>query len=352
MIETKSFVKTLITLPGLSGYEGPVSAVVADAWRPLVHDLSTSKLGSLHGFRKGAAPEPRPGILLMAHMDAIGMMVTRIVDGFIYFTGIGGIDIRILPGQIVTVHGRRDLPGVVVMPPAPLLPPGSGDKPVEMEHLMVDVGLSPADVTGLIRPGDLISFAQPPLELTGDTLAGHSMDNRVSVAAVTICLQELAQTAHAWDVWAVASVQEEVTLGGAKTSPFEIRPDLAVVVDVTFAKGPGVSNYRGFPLGKGVTLAIGPNIHPALHKAFKELAEKLDIPHVVEAAPRMSGTDAMGIQVVAEGIPCLVLGIPLRYMHTPVETVSLKDIERAGHLMAEFIAHLEPDFMKNISWED
>jgi putative aminopeptidase FrvX len=198
----------------------------------------------------------------------------------------------------------------------------------------------------------LISFAQPPLELTGETLAGHSLDNRASVAAVTLCLQELRQVNHAWDVWAVASVQEEVSLAGALTSPFEIRPDMAVAIDVTFAKGPGVSDFRGFPMGKGPTLGWGPNIHPALYNAFNELADKLDIPHSMEAMPRHSGTDAYGMQVVAEGIPTMVVSIPLRYMHTPVEVVALKDIARTGHLLAEFIARLEPDFVQKIHWEE
>jgi endoglucanase len=205
----------------------------------------------------------------------------------------------------------------------------------------------------LVRVGDLISFAQQPIELTEDLLAGHSLDNRASVASVTACLEELQQIQHDWDVWAVASVQEEETLGGAYTSPFKIRPDLAIAVDVTFARGPGSpSDYSTFPLGKGVTLGWGANIHPALYKAFKDLAEKLDMPAHDELMPRMSGTDAMGIQVVAEGIPTMVLSIPIRYMHTPVEVVSMKDIARAGHLMAQFIAGLPSNFMDILHWDD
>lgn len=352
MTDLSAFLKELISLPGLSGYEAPIREAIARTWQPLVDELSTSRLGSLHGLRRGCGSEPRPRILLSAHMDAIGLMVTQVKDGFLRFTEIGGVDPRILPGQQVTVHGRRDLPGVVVQPPEGLLPPGHGEKPVAMEYLYVDTGLLPEEVAQLVRTGDLISFAQPPLELPGETLAGHSLDNRASIAAVTACLDELAKTRHAWDVWAVASVQEEETLGGALTSPFDIRPDIAVAIDVTFAKGPGVNDYRGFPLGKGITLGWGPNIHPALYQAFKELADRLDIPNSLDAMPRMSGTDAMGMQVVAEGIPTMVLSIPLRYMHTPVELISMKDVIRAGHLMAEFIARLEPDFVQKISWDE
>lgn len=352
MTDLSAFLKELISLPGLSGHEGPVREAIARTWKPLVDELSTSRLGSLHGLRRGSAPEPRPRILLSAHMDAIGLMVTQVKDGFLRFTQIGGVDSRILPGQQVVVHGRRDLPGVVVQPSERLLPPGNGDKPVAMEYLYVDTGLLPEETARLVRTGDLISFAQPPLELAGETLAGHSLDNRASVAAVTACLDELAQSRHAWDVWAVASVQEEETLGGALTSPFDIRPDIAVAIDVTFAKGPGVSDYRGAPLGKGLTLGWGPNIHPALYKAFNAIADRLDIPHSMETMPRMSGTDAMGLQIVAEGIPTMVLSIPLRYMHTPVELIAMKDVIRGGHLLAEFIARLEPDFLDKIRWDE
>lgn len=353
MSEITPFLKQLLSLPGLSAYEAPVREAIAEVWKPLVDELITSRVGSLQGLRRGNGSEPRPSILLSAHMDAIGLMATSIREGgFLRFTQIGGVDARILPGQLVTVHARRDLPGVVVMPPERLLPDGHGDKPVDKPYLFVDTGLSVEEVKQTVRVGDLISFASSPNELPGDVIIGHSLDNRASIAAVTICLQELQHMTHTWDVWALASVQEEETLLGALTSPFEIRPDLAVAIDVTFAKGPGVTDYRGRALNSGVIIGMGANIHPAVQKSFTDLAEKLDIPHEMDLMPKMSGTDAMGLQIVAEGIPCAVLSIPLRYMHTPVEEVCLKDIQRTGHLLAEYIARLEPDFVSKIIWED
>jgi putative aminopeptidase FrvX len=362
MIELTPFLKKLLIQAGLSAFETPVREVIADAWRPLVDELTVSRVGSLHGLRYGAAPSPqgdgaaamdrRPRILLSAHMDAIGLMVTGSTDGLLRFTEVGGVDPRILPGQVVTVHGRTDLPGVVVQPIDRLLPPAARGKPVAIEYLFIDTGLPAEEVAQQVRVGDLASFAQLPLELTDETLAGHSLDNRASVAAVTLCLDELQNVRHAWDVWAVASSQEEESFAGAYTSPFEIQPDLAVAIDVTFAKGPGVNDFRGYPLGKGPTLGWGPNIHPALYKAFSDLADKLDIPHAMEAMPRHSGTDAFAMQVVAEGIPTMVISIPLRYMHTPVELVALKDISRTGHLLAEFIARLKPDFIQKIHWDE
>jgi endoglucanase len=286
-------------------------------------------------------------------MDAIGLMVTGIAEGgFLRLTAIGGVDARVLPGQPVTVHGLEDLPGVVVQPPARLLPPEIGNNPVPLEHLLVDVGLLPRKVNELIRVGNPISFAQPPLELTGETLAGHTVDNRASVAALTVCLEELQNRPHAWDVWVVATVQEETGLIGAYSSSYQLQPQIAIVVDTSWAKGPGANDWNTFPLGKGPTIMWGPNIHPALHKAFKELAEQLEIPHAVEITPLHTGTDAFATQVTAEGIPSIALGIPIRYMHTPVEVVAVKDIQRAGRLIAEFIGGLQPDFMDKVTWDN
>ncbi len=316
-------------------------------------ELSTSPLGSLHGLKKGRGDEPRRRILLMAHMDAIGMMVTRVVDGFIQISEARPIDPRVLPGQPVVVHGRNEIHGVIVQPPASLLPPSlSKDDVVGMSRLLIDTGLPSEEVNRLVRTGDLVSFAQPPLELSGTILAGHSLDDRASIAALTICLESLRNKQHSWDVWAVASVQEEETLAGASTSAFAIRPDLAVAIDVTFGKGPGSPNdYRTFPIGKGPTIGWGPNVHPGLYQAFKSLAEELDIKYSVELMPKSSGTDAVAMQVSAEGIPTMVLGIPSRYLHTPVEMVSMNDIQACGQWMAEFVARLDGDFLSNLNLE-
>jgi endoglucanase len=351
MTDLLTFLKQMLSAPGLSGHEGPIREIIKDAWQPLTDELSVSKLGSLHGLKKGEG-DPRRRVLISAHMDAIGMMVTEIVDGLLRITQIGGLDHRILPGQPVIVHGREELPGMVVQPPSFLLPDSVGDGPVEMQYLLVDVGLRPAETAEKVRVGDLVSYGQEPITLQGEALAGHTLDNRVSVAATTLCLEALQKQRHDWDVWAVASVQEEETLGGALTSPFDIRPDIAIVIDVCFAQGHGSKDWRSLPFGEGVGLGYGPNIHPALYDAFEAKAKALEIPYHKDLMPRMSGTDAMGVQVVAEGISCAVLGIPLRYMHTPVETVSLKDIRRAGRLMAAFIADLTPETLEEIRWEE
>jgi endoglucanase len=352
MTDLQPFLKKLISAPGLSGYETPARSLIQETWQPLVDEVTVSRLGSLHGLRCGKGAPPRPSILIAAHMDAIGLMVTGIEDGFLRLTGIGGLDPRVLPGQLVTVHGRQDLPGLVVPPMARLLPDTVQEGAAPIEYLLVDTGLLPEQVKSLVRIGDLVSFAQPPLDTAGETLTGHSLDNRASVVALTHCLELLQSRPHDWDVWAVATVQEEVGLFGAYTSTFQLHPALAVAVDVTFGSGPGSPSHKTYPLGKGPTLLWGPDVHPALHAGFKELADRLEIPYAVEVAPRHSGTDAFATQVTAEGIPSMVVSIPLRYMHTPVEMVSIKDITRTGRLLAEFIAQLDMGFMDRLTWDD
>jgi putative aminopeptidase FrvX len=351
MTEIKAFLKEMISLPGLSGFEEPIRKCIEKTWKPLSDEMEVSPVGSLHALKRGEGKEPRARILLAAHMDAIGFMVTTIEQGFLHFTEIGGFDVRLLPGQPVIVHGRKDLPGVIAQPPERLLPPDHGNEVVKIASLLIDVGLPENEVKALVQPGDIASYSQEPIEIGEDLLAGHSIDNRGSVAVVTACLDELQHLHHVWDVWAVATVQEEENCTGAATSPFEIRPRVAVAIDMTFAKSPGSEDYRSFPLGKGITIGWGPNVHPALSTDIQKLARELEIPFGMELMPRHSGTDAYAMQIVAEGIPTLVVSVPGRYMHSPIELVSMKDILRAGRLLAEWISRFEPDFASQLRWE-
>lgn len=356
MTDIFPFLKSLISVSGLSAYEAPVARLIEEKWKSLVDEISLSRLGSLHGLKRGKGKSPRPSILFAAHMDAIGLMVTRVSDGFIHVTEIGIIDPRVLPGTPVIVHatgGREleDLPGVIVMPPANSLPENAGKSAIALEYLLVDTGLTPREVSKRVHVGDLVAFNTEPIEMSGETVSGHSLDNRASIVALTICLEELQSKSHVWDVWAVATTQEEVTYGGAATSAFQIKPNIAIVVDVTFGKAPGVNDWESFELGKGATLGVGSNMHPFVRKTFEELAEKLELPYSIEAMPSTSSTDAEAIQLVAEGIPTMVISIPLRYMHTPVEMISLKDVQRTGRLLAEFAAVLEADYIDKIVWD-
>ncbi len=352
MTDIQQFLKKMISVSGLSGYEAPVRQVIEEAWRPLTDEITMSRLGSLHALKRGDGAEPRPGILIATHMDAIGLMVSRIVDGFLYVTEIGGIDPRVLAGQPVTVHGRESVPGIIIEPPSWLLPPDNQSGSISLENLLIDTGLPVRKVNDLIRIGDQVSFATEPFEMGKQFLAGHSLDNRTSVAALTHALDVLQTRSHAWDVWAVATVQEEETMAGAATSAFDLQPELAIAIDVTFGKGPGTPNEKAFGLGDGPVLGLGPNIHPGVHKAIKAAADRLEMSTQLEPLPRHSGTDAFALQVAQFGIPTMVISIPLRYMHTPLEVIHMKDVTRTGRLLGEFIAGLAPNFMETLSWDE
>lgn len=352
MTKSIEHLKRMISLAGLSGYEDPIRTEIKKTWSPLVDQTTTSKLGSLHALRKGIGKEPRNSMLIATHMDAIGLMVTRIDQEFLHVTQIGGIDPRVLPGQLVTVHGTEELQGIIVLPPAHTLPEKYHDGPVPLEHLLVDIGLTQRQVEQKVEIGDLVSFATEPTELGGNFIAGHSLDNRASVAVLTECLTQLQTRIHNWDVWAVATTQEEETLGGAFTSGFDIQPDIGVVIDVNFAKGPGAGGHSAFDMDKGPTFDWGPNTHPKLYHEFEKLAKQLEIKYQRSVYQRMSGTDAMALQIAGNGIPTMILGIPLRYMHTPVEMIQAKDIDRTARLLAEFICTLDEDFMNKLAFEE
>lgn len=345
--------KTLCATPGMSGHEHPVRDVIAGVWRDLADEVHVDALGSLTAIRRGKGRKPRPRVMIAAHMDNIGLMVADVNGEFVRVSAIGGIDARVMPGQPVTVHGRRDLPGQVVAPSDFLLPASVRGSVVPVDELLIDLGLSAADVARQVRIGDVVSFAQGQTSLNGGLLASPALDNRASVAAVTMCLESLSGRAHEWDVLAVATTQEEVGLKGALTAAFAHAPQLAIAIDVTFGSGPAARDFadRTYDLGKGPTIAFGPNLHPVVHKHLVDCAERGGFPYQTEPVAAHSGTDARAIQIAREGVPCALIGVPLRNMHTPVEVVHPQDVSTAGRLMADYIAGLGPDYLSRLARE-
>jgi endoglucanase len=286
-------------------------------------------------------------------MDQIGLMVTEIKAGLLRVTGVGGVDQRTLPGLTVTVHTQTgDLPGVVVLPPGHTLPEDLAGKGIPVKYLWVDTGLPEKQVNDKVRLGDLVSFSLPLQDMGSGYLTSPSIDNRAAVAALTETLKMLQNRQVGWDVWAAGTVQEEETLWGAQTSGFDLRPTLAVVVDVNFASGPGSPAHETYPMDKGPTFDFGPTTHQKLYESFEKLAKQHEIPYQRCVYPRSSGTDAERLQLVAEGIPTMIVGIPIRYMHTPVEMVQVKDIQRAARLLAVFIEQLDETFLDSLRWDE
>ncbi|MCY3779248.1 MAG: M20/M25/M40 family metallo-hydrolase [Chloroflexi bacterium] len=348
MYDPKEHLKRLVETHAPSGYEAPVAELLREEWAELVEDFEEDRLGSLIGIKRGAQNvEQRRKIMLAAHMDEIALMVRGIEDGFIYTHRVSGIDPRVMLAQTVLVHGKRELPGVVATMPPHLQTPADRKRYPPVGDLVVDVGLPAAEVDDLVRIGDLITVEGPMMELKGRKVAAKAMDDRCCVAVITACLELLRNMNHSWDVMAVATVQEEVGLRGATTAANHIEPDCAIALDVGFAEQPGVST--AIKLGGGPLMGIGANFHPKMVKRLQDIAAYYDIIWQADIIPARAGYDSWAIQVSRGGVPTALLGIPLRNMHSPVETLDLKDIERTGRLLAHFICALDEDFVDYLS---
>ena len=350
-MEIAELLKQLTEARGPSGYEAEIREIVREQFGQYADETRTDTLGSVIALKRGEGPEPRPTVMLAGHMDEIALMVKQIEKGFLHITQVGGFDPRVLLGQQVIVHGRRELPGVIVSVPPHFTDPSERDKTVPLDKLFVDVGLPPEQVDKLVRVGDLITPDGRCTELSDGWAASKAMDDRTAVAAIAICLEELTRLKHQWDVYAVATVQEEVGLRGAMTSAYGLAPTVGIAIDVTFGHQPGLSEAETIKMGEGPSIAFGPNIHPQVFDGLVTAAKAMELPHQIEPIPGRSGTDAWAIQISREGIPTGLLGIPLRYMHTPVETVVLKDVERTGRLLAGFIARLDDEFLDELTWK-
>ena len=345
MYNPKDHLQRLVETHAPSGYEAPVADLLREEWAALVDDFDSDRLGSLIGVKRGDGGGR--GIMLAAHMDEIGLMVREIVDGFIYAHRISGIDPRVMLAQPVLVHGKRPLPGIVATMPPHMLTKDDTKRYQPIEALVVDVGLPADEVAQLARVGDLITMDAPMIALKGRLAASKAMDDRACVAAITTCLELLRNMRHSWDVYAVATVQEEVGLRGATTAANYLAPHCAIALDVGFADQPGVSN--GGKMGGGPQLGIGANFHPKMVERLQEVADYHDICWQRDIMPARTGTDAWAIQVAREGVPTALLSVPLRNMHSPVETLDMKDVERTGRLLAHFICALDDDFVDYLS---
>ena len=287
--------------------------------------------------------------MLAAHMDEIGLVVTGYEPGgFLRFANIGGIDDRVLLAQRVVVHGRKDLPEVIGAKPPHIQEPGEQEKTVKMEDLFIDVGLEDEVLEELIAIGDMVTLAQQPVNLQNDRYAGKAMDDRAGVVVMYLCLEVLAKLSHSADVYAVATVQEEVGIRGATVSTYDIVPDIGIALDVGHGDIPGVPESDTLPLGKGPGIAIGPQVHPRIYDRLVEVAKEWNIPYSIEPCTTPRGTDAFAIQVTQAGIPTALISLPLRYMHTPVETLEWKDLEAAGRLLAMFICAIDSDYVEGL----
>lgn len=342
-MDLREHLTTLSELHAPTAHEGPIRDYLREYWREWVDTFEVDGMGNLIGIKRGRGKEPRPRLMLCAHMDEIALVVAEIRDGYLRTERINGIDPRTLQAKSVMVHGKRPLVGTVAaVPPHISRTSGAGRKKYPaLEEQWIDLGLPAEEVEELVSLGDYVTLDAQVIKLKGGLLAGKSFDDRASVAAVSFCLELLQKRLHDWDVVAVASVQEEKGRQGARTAAYYVQPDAAVALDVTFGKQPGINDDNAPTVGEGLTIGVGPGFHPGWQAWIQKLAGECDIPLQEDPISRAdSGTDAWAIQVAREGVPTSLLSIPIRNMHSPIETVSLKDIKRTGRLLAEIVTTL------------
>jgi putative aminopeptidase FrvX len=342
MAEIPSLLDKLLRAGAPSGHEGPAAAI----WR---EEASFAELGS-DGLGSSIARigENGPLLAVVGHIDEIGLVVTHIDEkGFLWFASIGGWDPQILVGQRVEVLSRDNaVPGVVGRKPIHLLGADQRKKVVELKGLHIDIGaLDRDEAAELVRVGDPAVIAAEPARLAGDRLVSRAMDNRlgayVALEALRRCHERRSLSGS---FTAIAAVQEEIGLYGARTSAFEVRPDLALAIDVTHATdAPGVEEKEigSHPLGSGPAIGRGSTLSPKVFELLVETAEEAGIEHTISASGRATSTDADAIQISRSGIPTGLVSIPLRYMHSPVELVDLGDLEATVELVAAFAARLD-----------
>jgi putative aminopeptidase FrvX len=336
----------LLTTPGPSGQERAAAAVWREAAKP-VGEVSSDVLGSSWVRVPGTAGGP--SLALVGHIDEIGVVVTHLGDdGLAALRPIGGFDPHVMLGQRVDVLARGgSVPGVVGSR-FQKRKRGEDRKPLDHDDLFLDVGAKDGDeLRELMRPGDVVVWHGAPLALRGERLASRSFDNRIGCYVALEAARRIGERGGGpGDVIAVAAVQEEVgDYAGARTSAFAVEPEVALAIDVTRAtdiRGGDHDEEGKIVLGGGPTLTRGPSMHPDVFELLHETAEAEGIPFAIEVSRGYTWTDADAVYLSRRGVPTGLVSIPLRYMHSPIETVDLGDIEGAIRLIVAFALRLEP----------
>lgn len=339
--------RQLLTATGPSGYERAPAKVFAEACASFA-DVHTDVMGTVTARVKGTGDGP--SVAIVGHIDEIGLMVTHVDDkGFLGFAGVGGWDPTILVGQRVEVSTRDGLvPGVVGKKPIHLLSQDERKKVPEMKDLHIDIGAKDGDeARSLVRLGDVAVISGEPVELRHDRVVSRSLDNRLGCYVAYEAARLVAEAGGApGDVIAVAAVQEETGSAGAGTFAHRERPDVAIVIDVTHATdAPGIDQreHGMATFGSGPAIERGTILHPAVFELLHDTAEAESIPFTVAASAGRTWTDADAIYLSRVGVPTGLIGLPLRYMHSPVEMVQLDDVANSAKLCAAFAQRLAAD---------
>lgn len=333
----KETTRELCALSGPSGFEEAVARRAKELLEPLVDEICSDSMGNVLALRRCGKPGVRQ-LLLDAHLDEVGFIVTEVAEGFLKFSALGGLDERTLPGREVRVLAPEGpLYGVVACLPPHVLTAEQKEQAVEIKNLFIDLGLSQAEAEKRVPIGTPGVFEGPMFDLQGDNFVSKALDDRICAAVVLQVLENLKGEELPCDLAVMFSAQEEVGLRGAAPGAFRLAPDWCIAVDVTHARTPDAPKGETFEAGKGCTVGVGPNANRAMTKAIMDVAKEQEIPYSVEVMPRSSGTNGWAIQITRQGVATAIVSVPVKYMHSPVEAASLADAEAAADLITAFI---------------
>lgn len=342
-----AFLKELVEAPSPSGFEQPAQRIVRRVLEPVADELRTDVMGNVIARITGPGEDP-PRVMLAGHCDEIGFMIKHIDEnGFLFFAPIGGVDAHLVPGQRVYVHAASGpILGVVGKKPIHMLETKDRETVVKLKSQFIDIGCADkAEAERLVAIGDPATFAVGLERLQGDRVISRAFDDKMGAFVVARVLQEVRlRGPAAVDLHVVSTVQEEIGLRGGTTSAYGINPDIGIAVDVGFATDYPEMDKKEigeFRIGKGPIISRGPNINPTLFELLVDTARAGNIPYQVMGAPRGTGTDANVMQLSRGGAATALVSVPLRYMHTPVELLSLQDLEHTIQLLASLIYRIE-----------
>lgn len=339
-MESKDFLHKLLLTPSPTGAEQPIQRIVRDRMKKYADLIETD----LHGNVIVALnPKAERKIMLAGHCDQIALMVRHISsEGFLYVSALGGIDVGVLHGARVTVHGEKGpIQGIIGRKPIHAQSADERDKTKnDIEKIWIDIGAkNKKEAEKLVPIGSTATFHLSVLELGNNLICAPGLDDKVGLFVAMETLRVCSTKKLSVGLYAVSTVQEEVGLRGATTSAYGINPTVGIAIDVTHASdNPGNENAKVTPckLGAGPTISSGPNANPVVEKMLKESAKKTKSLFQPAPSTRPLGNDANSIQIARAGVAAASLGIPNRYMHTQVEVCSYKDLEYAIKILAHF----------------
>lgn len=320
-----------------SGFELPAVEAAKALLEPLMDEVSVDRLGSVIGVKRCGKPNAKR-LLLDAHLDEVGFIVTGIEEGFLRFAPLGGIDPRMLPGRELTILTKpTPIFGIVACLPPHVQSDEDYDKAVDIEDLRIDIGMTQGEAEKTVPVGTPIVYREGCFKLQNGQICGKSLDDRACFTVLLRTAELLCDKDLDVDLYVMGSVREETHGVGAIVGANTIAPDWCVAVDVTFARTPGISeDDSSCKLYGGPAIGVGPNMTWVLTERMTARAKALNIPHQFEIMEGSSGTNGWGMQVCLEGIPTSVVSLPLKYMHSPVEVVAEQDMEYTAQLLAAF----------------